>query len=306
MSWNKVELLYIQGGTHMSNKFPYSFGWIPDYPDIRDYTEEHEKIKPLLSNLKVDQANSIPTEFDLRKWCSPIENQQNIGACTAHAVTAIVEYFENKTYGKYIDASRLFLYKVTRNLLHSTGDTGAFLKTTLGAMVLFGMPPEEYWSYEPNNFDEEPNAFCYAFGQNYRCISYFRHDSPNVSKEDVLASIKKYICAGIPAVFGFTVYQSIRQANNNGFISFPDKKEKILGGHAVAAVGYDNNMEIKSQTGQVTRGAILIRNSWGEEWGENGYGWLPYEYVLQGIAQDWWSILKQDWVDTEMFVVNKK
>jgi C1A family cysteine protease len=206
-----------------------------------------------------------------------------------------------KSFGKYIDASRLFLYKVTRNLLHNTGDTGAFLKTALGALVLFGMPPEEYWPYDTKKFDDEPNAFCYAFGQNYRCINYFRHDPANVSQEKVLESIKKYLTAGIPSVFGFTVYQSIQQAGSDGNIPFPGSKEKLLGGHAVAAVGYDDGRLIESPTGKSTKGAILIRNSWGEEWGENGYGWLPYEYILQGLAQDWWSVLKQEWVDTGLF-----
>lgn len=284
----------------MSNKFPYSFGWIPDLPDIRDYTKEHSCIKPILSKLSLDSKYS--SSVDLRKWCSPVENQQNIGSCTAHAVAGILEYYENKAFGKFIDASRLFLYKVTRNLLHNTGDTGAFLKTTLGALIMFGMPPEEYWPYDTNRFDEEPDAFCYAYANNYRCISYFRHDPANVSQEDVLMSVKKYLSNGIPSVFGFTVYQSIRQANKDGCIPFPFSKERIMGGHAVAAVGYDDDKIISNQIGPDTKGAILIRNSWGTEWGENGYGWLPYEYILQGIALDWWSILKQDWVDTGLFI----
>jgi C1A family cysteine protease len=274
----------------MSNKFPYSFGWIPDYPDIRDYTNEHEKIKPLLSAVNTN----LPSKVDLTKYCSPVENQANIGACTAHAVAGVVEYFENKSFSKYIDVSRLFLYKVTRNLLHSKGDTGAFLKSALGTLVLFGMPPEEYWPYDTENFDCEPSAFCYAFAENYRCISYFRHDPPKLSKEQVLQSVKSYLSQGIPSVFGFTVYQSIQNVTNTGEIPFPSGKEKIMGGHAVAAFGYDDE-----------KGALLIRNSWGEEWGENGYGWLPYEYVLQGLAQDFWSVLKQDWIDTGLFVAQE-
>lgn len=283
----------------MSTIFPYSFGWIPDFPDVRDYTQEHESIKPMLSSLSLDSKPS--SKIDLRKWCSPVENQQNIGSCTAHAVAGIVEYFENKSFGKYIDASRLFLYKVTRNLLHNTGDTGAFLKTTLGALVMFGMPPEEYWPYDTKNFDDEPGAFCYSFAHNYRCISYFRHDPANVGQMEVLESIKKYLSSGIPAVFGFTVYQSIKESSG-GCIPFPGPREKILGGHAIAAVGYDDNKVILSSNGNTTKGAILIRNSWGTEWGEYGYGWLPYEYIIQGIALDWWSIIKQDWVDTNLFI----
>lgn len=282
----------------MSTKFPYSFGWIPDFPDLRDYTQEHDAIKPMLSSITL--GSKLPPKVDLRQFCSPVENQQNIGSCTAHAVAGIVEYFENKSFGKYIDASRLFLYKVTRNLLHNTGDTGAFLKTTLGALVMFGMPPEEYWQYDTKRFDEEPNSFCYAFANNYRCISYFRHDPANVSQKEVLDSVKKYLSNGIPSVFGFTVYQSIKESND-GCIPFPGPQEKILGGHAVAAVGYDDNKVIESPGSKTTKGAILIRNSWGTEWGEAGYGWLPYEYILQGLALDWWSIIKQDWVDTGLF-----
>jgi C1A family cysteine protease len=285
----------------MPGKQKYTFGWIPDYPDFRDFNDTHEKIAPMTSILKASK-DSIPSSTDLRPWCSPVENQENIGSCTAHAVAALVEYFENKAFGKHIDASRLFLYKATRNLLHMTGDTGAFLKSALGALVLFGMPPEEYWPYDPERFDEEPGSFCYAFGQSYRCISYFRHDLPDVAPKELLHSIKKYLAVGIPSVFGFTVYQEIRQAAVTGCIPFPGPLEKILGGHAVAAVGYDDSMEITSQTtGKTTKGALLIRNSWGEEWGMDGYGWLPYEYVLQGIALDWWSILKQEWADTGMF-----
>lgn len=282
----------------------YSFGWIPDYPDFRDYTDRHEKVKALTLKLTSGNSSSLPAATDLREWCSPVEDQQNIGSCTAHAVAGVVEYFENKSFGKYINASRLFLYKTTRNLLHFNGDTGAFLRSSLGALVLFGMPPEEYWPYDPERFEEEPSSFCYAFGQSYQCISYFRHDPPEASPEEVLASVKKYLAAGVPSVFGFTVYDSIRQADRTGMIPFPANVEKMLGGHAVAAVGYDDDMKITNiHNGNTTTGAVLIRNSWGEGWGADGYGWLPYDFILRGLALDWWSVLKQEWVDTGLFIL---
>ncbi|MCG7853636.1 MAG: cysteine protease, partial [Methanosarcinaceae archaeon] len=92
------------------------------------------------------------------------------------------------------------------------------------------------------------------------------------------------------------------QAGNDGKIPYPCPGEKIAGGHAVVAVGYNNKMKIKNTIcGKETTGAILLRNSWGAGWGDNGYGWLPYDYVLDGLAIDWWTVLKSEWVDTGQF-----
>jgi C1A family cysteine protease len=154
-------------------------GWLPDYPDFRDHTIDLDKVPPQLKALgqkdsikamlaKVGVAKaarvSIPVSVDLRSWFSPVENQGSLGSCTANAGVGIMEYFERRAFGKHIDASRLFLYKATRNIMHSTGDTGAFLRSTMGALVLFGVPPEEYWPYVIASFDKEPSAFCYARG----------------------------------------------------------------------------------------------------------------------------------------------
>ena len=281
-------------------------GWLPDYPDLRDYTAQHQEILPLLKKARVDPGNSkLPARVDLREWCSPVEDQGALGSCTAHAGVGIVEYFEKRSFGKHVDASRLFLYKVTRNLMHSTGDTGAFLRNAMGAIALFGVPPEEYWPYKITDFDKEPPAFCYAFAQNYQAVKYFRLDPPDTAKDVVLSRIKTNLAAGIPSMFGFTVYSSIAQADTTGKIPFPAGGEQIKGGHAIAAVGYDDKMTIKNTHpgSPETKGALLIRNSWGSGWGDNGYGWFPYEYVLQGIAEDWWSLIKSEWIDTGEFTL---
>jgi len=295
-----------------------AMGWLPDYPDFRDLTVNQEdvsgrlkglgqtdSIKEMLSKTGAQTtASAIPKSVSLLSWFPPIEDQGSIGSCTANAGVGLVEYFERRAFGKHIDASRLFLYKATRNLMHETGDTGAFLRTTMGALVLFGVPPEDYWPYDVDTFDNEPTAFCYSFAQNYQPISYYRLDPPGTTRDQLLNRIKTNLAAGLPSMFGFTVYSSITQAGNNGGkIPYPTKGDRIEGGHAIVAAGYDDTLKIKNTTtgSTETKGAFLIRNSWGTDWGDKGYGWLPYEYVLKGLAVDWWSLLKNEWVETGNF-----
>ncbi len=205
----------------------------------------------------------------------------------------IVEYYERRAFGKHINASRLFLYKTTRDLLKSTGDTGAFLRTTMEAMVLFGLPPEDYWPYVVADFDKEPSAFLYSFGQNYQALNYYRLDPAGTEKPPLLDRIRTNLASGLPAMFGFTVYNSYSQASsaNKGSIPYPVKGDRVVGGHAVVAVGYDDAMKIRNDSAKATEGALLIRNPWGTGWGDGGYGWLPYEYVLKGLASDWWALI---------------
>jgi len=277
-------------------------GWLRDLPDFRDYTSQTPKIKEMLAKIKFPKA--ALTSVDLTAWCSPIENQGQLGSCTANAGVGLFEYFEKKATASHIDASRLFLYKTTRNLLGLTGDTGAYLRTTAASMLLFGVPPEKYYPYVIAKFDDEPTAFMYSFADNYKALEYYRYDPPGTPKAQLLSAIKKNLGVGLPSMFGFTVYNSISQAAGTGEIPFPANGEKVMGGHAICAVGYDDAKVITNASNKKsTTGAFLIRNSWGTSWGIKGYGWLPYDYVLAGLASDWWSMLKADWVQTGMFGV---
>ena len=172
--------------------------------------------------------------------------------------------------------------------------------------MLFGVPPEEYYPYKIADFEVEPSAFLYAFADNYKTIQYYRMDPPGTVKPALLQMIKKFLSAGLPSMFGFTVYNSLNQAAKTGKIPYPVPSDKVAGGHAVVAVGYDNKITITNTNygGKQTKGALLIRNSWGPLWGGmGGYLWLPYEYVLSGLATDWWSLLKNDWINTEQFKI---
>lgn len=283
----------------MDNDLVLGMGYMRDLPDIRDMTQDSAAIKEILKKSAPLKAalKATPASADLRAWCSPIEDQKSIGSCTAHAGVGMLEYYQRRAYGRYVDASRLFLYKVTRNLMGWKGDTGAYLRTTMKALVMTGVPPEQYWPYIVSKYDEEPTAFLYALGDNYEALKYYRLDPAGTSPTKVLDNVKAFLAAGLPSMFGFTVYNSIPgSGDGKGEIPFPTGGEKVVGGHAVLAVGYDDAKKIGATTG-----ALMVRNSWGPDWGMAGYGWLPYEYVKRGLANDFWALVEAKYVNTAFF-----
>jgi C1A family cysteine protease len=306
------------------NELNHGLGWLPDIPSIKDFTEDTPKIADLLtqtalaprvtssastvagkSGSAAAAAAAVPAlapVVDLRANFSPIEDQGHLGSCTANAAVGLIEYFERRSFGKHIDASRLFVYKVERDLLGWTGDTGAYLRTAMEALTCFGAPPERYWPYDTRpaaqntRYDVEPPAFCYAFAQNFQAVNYVRLDPPTISKTQVLDNIRAYLASGFPSMFGFPVYDEFERPNAQGQVAYPASNSHLYGGHAIIAAGYDDNMAIGAD-----RGALLIRNSWGTTWGVSGYAWMSYKYVTQGLATDWWTLISQKWVDTGKF-----
>ena len=293
----------------MAEKFEgMGLGWLPDYPDFRDHTTEEAKvsarrklvgeevpIKGMLGALNVADRKA-PAKVDLRPWCSAVENQVRSGRAPRMRV-GVVEYFERRVLGN-LDASRLFLYKVTRNLMQRTGDTGSFLRTTMQAMVLFGTPPEDYYPYRVEDFDVEPPAFCYSFAQNYQALDYYRLDRPGVSPKDLLKDVKRHLAAGLPSMFGFTVYRSIDQAQQSeGRSPSRSRRRGSWGAMRSSPSATGTTWSSRTSMGTGDGGSAADPELVGTEVGRR-YGWLPYRYVEDRLATDWWCLLKSEWVES--------
>lgn len=274
-----------------------TMGWHPDLPDFRDRNIEHIDVQETLKKNKsnVLSASPSPKNVDNSTFCSPIEDQGKLGSCTAQAVIGLMEYMMIRGGNKHIDGSRLFTYKVTRNLLGWTGDTGGYLRTAMKAVAAFGVPPEKFWPYDISKFEEEPSAFLYSFADNFKSLNYAKLDPQGSTPEETLSQLKSTLAAGFCSVFGFTVYSSIAGYAD---IPFPTEHDSVDGGHAVMAVGYDDD-HIDNNGNNVP--SLIIRNSWGTGWGNGGYGYLPYKYIEYGLARDFWACFKWDWLDTGRF-----
>lgn len=241
-----------------------AYGWIPDRPDQRDY--RYSAIKPVVR---------LPKKVDLRSLCSKVEQQGSLGSCTAQALAGNLEFLDNAVDGAYADVSRLFIYYNERALMDTVDyDSGASLRDGIKTLKNDGACAEKSWPYVIRNFDDKPPVKCYAEAKVHCIESYHRINT--------LSEMLVCLADGFPFVFGFTVYESFDtpMVKKTGIVVMPKKDETAIGGHAVMAVGYD----------QVAR-RFLVRNSWGTDWGMDGYFTMPFKY-LETLAGDFWTVRK--------------
>lgn len=276
-------------------------GWLRDPPDFRDVTFESHDVQGILrisnSYKAVSMPNSIlPASVDLRKWCTRIRSQGALRASTAFAVTALMEYFERRAFEHHADFSELFLYRSTRDLLGYREDLGANLRSTLRALQTFGLPSESLYPYAPEKHADMPPPYCYAFADAFRTLRYFRIDEPRLTSAQTLLNIRRCLASRMPAVFGLSIFSSFPQPGEGHDIPMPEPGEQFLGGHALVVVGYDDERMLGPH-----QGALLVRNAWGPGWGDRGYAWLPYKYVESKLAVDFWSLIRPDFVNTDLF-----
>ena len=223
---------------------PLTFGWLPDYPDFRDYTGSTPSVREALLPARpkapgaLGKPRALPPAVDLRRWCSPVEDQRSLGSCTANAGAGLIEYYERKAFGRHIDASRLFLYKATRNLMkHRRATRAPISGRRWGRWSSSACRPRSTGRIPTTaaQFDKEPPAFCYAFAQNYQTIQYYRHDPSGArpgavldARPDLPRRRPSRRCSDSPST------ARSRWPTTRGAIPFPPTAERILGGHAVA------------------------------------------------------------------------
>ncbi len=277
------------------------FGWRRDPPDFRDLTFDSHEVQGILRISTAYKAATepgavLPASVDLRKWCPRVRDQSSLNASTAFSVTALTEYFERRAFGRQEDFSELFLYRSTRDLLGFHVDLGADLRTTFRALQRFGMPAESLYPYEPSRQADAPPAYCYGFAEAFRTSRYFRLDEPKLSGRETLLAARRCLAARLPFVFGLSVYSSFPRHGEGAEVPMPEPGEHRDGGHALLAIGYDDERMMGGD-----QGAILVRNSWGTGWGDKGYGWVPYKYLENKLAVDFWSLVRPDFVNTDLF-----
>lgn len=255
----------------------HGLGWLPDVPDQRDYTYKPRVMAP----------EQVPQAVDLRDQFPRVYNQGRLGSCTAQALAAAFDFNRQLQGVSFMDPSRLFIYWNERDIEGTVdSDAGAMLRDGIKVLVKHGTPRETTWPYLLEKFTVKPPTEVYVEAEKSQALTYQRIMRPvNDSLNDMLMCLND----GYPFVIGFAVYDSFETdaVAETGIVPMPTNDETMLGGHAVVVVGYDIDKEW-----------FICRNSWGEEWGDKGYFYMPFAYLeSRDLASDLWTIRS---VETEL------
>lgn len=244
------------------------YGWNPDTPDHRDLMFSLPK-----------KMKKLPAKVDLRTDNLPVFDQGSLGSCTANAISAAFAFSVLKQQEEtFYIPSRLFIYYNER-LMEGTvdQDSGAMLRDGIKSVNKVGVCTEKTWPYVISKFTNKPTDICYKEASGNKAIKYER-----LSRS--LYDFKSCLASGFPFVGGFAVYESFetKEVAKTGMMPMPSKDEKFYGGHAILVMGYDDSI-----------GCFIVRNSWGTKWGDKGYFYMPYDYLLnRNLSDDFWVIQK--------------
>ena len=228
----------------------------------------------LLQHHELELSNINKSNFvDLRSKFPPVFEQGKLGSCTANALCAIISYNIKDFIG-----SRLFLYYNERKLENDIpDDSGAELTDGIKSLQMYGICPETDWIYDISKYAIKPPDKCYIDATVHKAIQV-----KNLSND--ITMMKNTLLSGYPFVVGINVFESFESEYvvKTGNVSMPHHNERCLGGHAIVICGYDDIKKI-----------WIARNSWGSNWGDKGYFYLPYLYLVDSsLSSDLWTIYK--------------
>jgi len=231
------------------------------YPLLKDAIDERDI---LYSNRHNIMAEFLPAKVDLRPNSSPVVNQGQLGSCTANAIVSGLREFIliNDERKNLTRLSRLYLYWWERKLERTVDeDSGATLRDGMKVLNKKGVCTEKTRPYIVENFREIPTEAEEEEALNYTIDGYQRLSS--------IQEIKHALSHSHPVVFGMDIHESFENGvGYDGIVPLPNLLEEKLGGHAMCLMGYDDNLN---------GGSFIVRNSWGEEWGDKGYCYMPYK-----------------------------
>ena len=220
---------------------------------------------------------------DLSGKFTSIKNQGQQGSCLSFTLTSIFEYMLRMSNAVDTDLSEAFLYYNAREMdstgdVDSTVDRGSRFHPAIGSLSKFGIALERFCPYDEGVYDRRPSDEAYADAEKRKLIKAL---NVNITVND----FKSALVDGYPIAASFILCESFfqNQTQSTGYVSMPTSEEidKALGQdgegeqhkhtcHAMAIVGFSDQLQM-----------FLVRNSWGDDWGDNGYCYVPYSYVEQ-------------------------
>lgn len=217
----------------------------------------------------------LPYQTDFSQDLCSIHTQGDLGSCTAQAITLSMEYFLKKLEVP-TELSPLYVYYNERKIGGTIDeDIGASLSDAIQAIDQYGACREKTWTYSDDGikFKVEPSKTAYQEGDNL--LKEIRLVHSNIPHE--IKTIKQILAQNIPIIFGINIFPSFEyeEVEKTGIIEMPSKLERPIGAHALTLVGYN---DITKQ--------FKFANSWGATWGDNGFGYLPYDYVLNKNSEN--------------------
>lgn len=266
-----VPILLLGGGVYLFRGSLFPTGQIEEQLSLAmglvsspEVYEESNIYEPLAADYK----NDLPTEVSLRAYCPKIRNQGSQGSCvgwsSSYAARTILEARATGARPDAVAFSPSSLY----NQIKLPNCQGAYIHQAMETMQQNGVLPWSDFAYNEHDCDRLPNRELMGKMAGFRSRGFERL-SDKYGKMN-LNAIKENLAQGAPVVIGMMVGQSFMQpmmGKNMWNPSQSDYSMRGMGGHAMCVIGYNDNYE---------GGAFEIMNSWGPQWGEDGYGWVRY------------------------------